>query len=233
MVGIHLKEKSMGMACALRTMAFISAVGILLIAQGCHNEYGSAKQVTPNQNAASNSPAQTNENQNKATESATVSDNVNRSSETSDASGEDFEGTAGIVEKKKTTITPVLLRDVRAASHEKFDRVVFEFNGDVLPGYHVEYVDRPVRKCGSGKVVPLAGDAWLLVTVSPSNAHTDEGEATVKDRERQLNLEVIKELKIICDFEAEVSWVMSLSHPNRYRVLELSNPARLVVDVKH
>jgi hypothetical protein len=230
---IHHKEKGMRMQSVLRAMAVMSAIGILLLAQACRQDYGATEQMTANRNAAGNNPAQANENHNRATEGAAVNDNVNRSSETSDASSEDFEGTIGIVEKKKTTITPILLRDVRTASHEKFDRVVFEFDGDVLPGYHVEYVDRPVRRCGSGKVVPLTGDGWLVVEFTPANAHTDEGEASIKDRERKLNLEALKELKIICDFEAEVSWVMSLSRPNRYRVLELSNPARIVVDVKY
>ncbi|MBA2378972.1 MAG: hypothetical protein H0V76_05295, partial [Blastocatellia bacterium] len=43
----------------------------------------------------------------------------------------------------------------------------------------------------------------------------------------------VKDLKITCDFEAEVTWVAGVASPNRYRVLELKAPTRLVVDIKH
>lgn len=152
--------------------------------------------------------------------------------EQGERSEEDFRGTVGAVEKEGGGAAPALLRVVRTASREKFDRVVFEFEGARLPGYHVEYVDRPVRQCGSGEVVPVAGDAWLRVRLTPANAHTEAGEATVKDRNRRLNYPNLKELKSLCDFEAEVEWVLGLASPNRYRVLELTNPARLVIDVK-
>jgi hypothetical protein len=177
---------------------------------------------------------------NRAQNTNATAANVNRSSsgppaaskESGDSSADDFEGTAGIVEKRRDTIAPALLRDVRTARHDGFDRVVFEFEGNNIPGYHVEYVDRPVRQCGSGEPVPVAGDAWLLVRTTPANAHTEAGQPTIKERERNLDLPNLKEIELICDFEAEVSWVLGLASPNRYRVLELSNPPRLVVDVK-
>lgn len=144
---------------------------------------------------------------------------------------QDFAGTVGKTEKEGAG-GPALLRAVRTATHEGFERVVFEFAGARVPGYHVEYVDRPVRQCGSGEPVPVAGDAWLRVRLSPANAHTEAGEATVRDRARRLDYPNLLELKILCDFEAEVEWVLGLASPTRYRVLELTNPARLVVDVK-
>ncbi|HEV3471487.1 MAG TPA: hypothetical protein VG148_19325 [Pyrinomonadaceae bacterium] len=151
--------------------------------------------------------------------------------ETGEHSEEDFRGTAGAVEKESGG-EPALLRAVRTASREKFERVVFEFEGAGLPGYRVEYVDRPVRQCGSGEAVPVAGDAWLRVRLTPANAHTEAGRPTVRDRARRLAYPNLKELKLLCDFEAEVEWVLGLASPNRYRVLELTNPARLVIDVK-
>jgi hypothetical protein len=152
--------------------------------------------------------------------------------EEADSSAQDFEGTAGLTEKKREVSGVAVLREVRSASHPGFDRVVFVFDGNALPGHRVEYVDRPVRQCGSGRPVRVAGDAWLLVRLEPANAHTEAGEPTVNNRERRLSYPNLKELKIICDFEAQVEWVLGLGSPNRYRVLELRNPARLVVDVK-
>lgn len=146
----------------------------------------------------------------------------------------DFTGTAGIVDKRYPDIkAPGLMTAVRTARHGNYDRVVFEFAGPEMPSYHVEYIDKPVRSCGSGDVVPLAGDAWLEVRFTDANAHTPEGKATVEDRERSPNLPIVRDLKITCDFESEVTWVMGVSSPNRYRVLELKQPTRLVVDIKH
>ncbi|AUX26543.1 hypothetical protein SOCEGT47_071130 [Sorangium cellulosum] len=150
-----------------------------------------------------------------------------------DAAGADtFEGTAGVTDKPRPDAKPSVLRDVRAAGHEHYDRVVFEFEGDTLPGYHVEYIDRPVRQCGSGEVTEVAGDGWLAVRMTPAAAHTEAGRATIPFRERKLALGVIEELERTCDFEGEVTWVVGVSSPNRYRVLELTRPARLVIDVK-
>jgi hypothetical protein len=148
------------------------------------------------------------------------------------ASPDPGEWTAGIVDRPRPGIRPVLLREVRSGRNEGFDRVVFEFDGDQLPGYHVEYVDRPVRQCGSGEPTQIAGDAWLQVRLVPADAHTDQGVATVRDRERSPGLPNLQELELTCDFEAHVEWVLGLGSPNPYRVLELSDPARLVVDVR-
>jgi hypothetical protein len=144
-----------------------------------------------------------------------------------------FDGTAGITEKKRPDAPQARLKDVRTGEHEGYDRVVFEFEGSALPGYHVEYVDKPVRRCGSGEPTVVAGDAWLLVRFDPAIAHTDKGKPTVKDRERRLKMPVARELELTCDFEGHVDWVVGVAFPGRYRVLELSGPARVVVDVQH
>jgi len=146
---------------------------------------------------------------------------------------EAFEGTVGMTEKVSSGIPPVTLTNVRAGRHDQYDRVVFEFQGSALPGYHVEYIDRPVRHCASGDVVPLEGDGWLRIRLTPSQAHTEAGQATIAQREQRPGLTIVRELKQICDFEGQVAWVLGVSSPNRYRVLELGAPARLVVDIKH
>ncbi len=141
--------------------------------------------------------------------------------------------TAGIVEHRAAPPELALLTDVRAASHEGYDRVVFELGSGSPPGFHLEYIDRPVRKCGSGDVTAIAGDGWLQVRLEPASAHTERGAPTIAERERKLDLPLIKELEQTCDFEGQVVWVIGLSRPNRYRVLTLDNPLRLAVDIKH
>ena len=125
------------------------------------------------------------------------------------------------------------LIEVRTASHDNYDRIVFEFVG-VAPGYRVEYTDRPVQQCGSGEEVMIAGSAWLHIQLNPANAHTEQGDLTVRDRnrvwqERGANL---RALRLICDFEAVTEWVAGVRYRGKFRVLELTNPARIAVDVR-
>lgn len=141
--------------------------------------------------------------------------------------------TAGVVRVDRGTRAPALLRDVRVAAHDDFDRIVLDFGDDALPGYRVEYVDRPVRACGSGAVVELPGDAWLSIELSPANAHDEQGRATVTTRDLPVSLPVILRVRSTCDFEAIVTWVAGVGAPNRFRVLELDAPGRIVVDVRH
>lgn len=125
------------------------------------------------------------------------------------------------------------LRAVRAARHEGYDRVVFEFDGGLLPGYRAEYVDSPQHQCGSGDEVRLPGDAWIQVDLEPGRAHDDEGRATVEQRTQRPGLPNLVELRLICDFEAQVGWVLGLRSPSPFRILRLADPARLVLDVRH
>lgn len=120
---------------------------------------------------------------------------------------------------------------VRAAKHDGYDRVVFEFEGGV-PDYRVEYVDSPQHECGSGREVRLPGDAWLDVRFTSAQAHDDNGNPTVLNRQFDPPGDNPKQLRLICDFEGHVEWVLGLGSPNRYRAFTLSGPARLVVDVR-
>ncbi|HLL00751.1 MAG TPA: hypothetical protein VK539_09205 [Myxococcaceae bacterium] len=142
------------------------------------------------------------------------------------------EWTAATVKLERTSLKPVTLRSVREARNEGFDRVVFEFDGTQVPGYHLEYVDKPVLHCASGNEIPVAGQGFLQVRLTPAQAH-EAGNVTVAERERKPALTVLQELKLICDFEGEVTWVLGNASPKKFRVMELREPTRLVVDVQH
>lgn len=152
--------------------------------------------------------------------------------EPGDTAPEAFEGTAGVTERKIPEVRSVELQSVRAARHEGFDRVVFEFAGS-LPGYRVEYIDKPVRRCGTGDAVEVAGQGWLKVRMTPAQAHDEKGRPTAGKTEPRPGLPILQQLEATCDFEGELSWVLGVAKPNRYRVLELKDPPRLVVDVRH
>ncbi|MEA3186313.1 MAG: hypothetical protein QOD99_143 [Chthoniobacter sp.] len=144
-----------------------------------------------------------------------------------------FAGTIGVTQRGHAATHVVLLQKVQTASCEKFDRVVFTFEGFHHPSYKLEYVDKPIRQCASGEVIPISGDGWLQVAFHIAQAHTDDGQVTIANRNRHLNYRNLKQLAQTCDFEGDVRWVLGVGSPNRYRVVELQDPARLVIDVKH
>lgn len=145
-----------------------------------------------------------------------------------------FVGSTEPIRRPGPSAPPVaILRAVRTAEHTGFDRVVFEFAEGALPGYHLAYVDAALYACGSGAEVKVAGAAQLSVRLEPARAHDDRGNVTIADRRRTLALPALKSLTIICDFEAQVEWVLGLSARTPYRVIELAEPTRLVIDIRH
>ena len=110
-----------------------------------------------------------------------------------------------------------------------YDRVVFEFAGDSVPGYRVEYTTKPVQRCGSGDPVTVAGTGRLVVRFEPAEAH----DLTPAERHRAPALPAVRELTLVCDFEGQVEWVLGIATPAAYRISELAGPARLVLDVSH
>jgi hypothetical protein len=129
-----------------------------------------------------------------------------------------------------------LLTAVRAARHEGFDRVVFEFR-NAVPGYDVRYIGRPVRQDGSGKEVTVAGA--FVVQVRMENAldadlTQESAPATYKGPTRfSPGTPEVVELVRTGGFEAVLTWVAGLNDRVDFRVLPLQDPPRLVVDFRN
>jgi len=124
------------------------------------------------------------------------------------------------------------LRAMRVGRNAGFDRLVLDFGSDPAPSYEVEYVDAPVRSCGSGDATPVAGQGWLRIRLRAARAHDGAGKATVTNREISTTMPVLREVEMICDFEGQVEIVMGVQTPNPYRVLVEPSPNRLIVDVR-
>ncbi len=147
-----------------------------------------------------------------------------------------FAGTTAPVHRARPIqpgVPPALLRAVETSSGPGYDRVVFEFAGDSVPGYHVEYMTAPVRRCGSGNPVALAGAGRLVVRFEPARAHDERGNPSPAERERATGLPALKDMKLVCDFEGQVEWALGVAAAAPYRVSETTGPARLVLDVRH
>ena len=144
-----------------------------------------------------------------------------------------FTGTLEAVRRLRPGTTRGTLRAARTAPHAGYDRVVFEFAGDSVPGYVVTYAAKPVRRCGSGDLVALGGARQLVVRFEPARAHDDQANVTIAAREASPGLPAVKDLKLVCDFEGQVEWALGVAAALPYRVEELAGPARLIVDVRH
>jgi hypothetical protein len=126
--------------------------------------------------------------------------------------------------------TPTLV-DVRAGRHAGFDRVVFEFRGAVPATRHVRYVDQLVQD-GSGEPVSVAGGADLEVVFEGANAHDERGSPTVSPRRFSPGFTALQEVAQVGDFEAVVTYGLGVDRRRPFTVSTLSNPSRLVVDIR-
>jgi hypothetical protein len=143
--------------------------------------------------------------------------------------------TKPVVVAAKDKVT-ALLTGVRAARHEGYDRVVFQF-ANTLPGYDVRYVKRPVHQDGSGKVMRVNGtyvvqirmlnalDADLTKTGAP---RTYTGPIRFSPRTPE-----VVELVRTGGFEAVLTWTVGLHDRVDFRVSALKAPARLVIDFRN
>ncbi|MFC6080765.1 AMIN-like domain-containing (lipo)protein [Sphaerisporangium aureirubrum] len=138
------------------------------------------------------------------------------------------------VKVSRTPENPPLVTGLRSAAHDGggFDRVVIDLKG-ARTGYTVDWV-RQVVQDGSGEVVPLKGGAFLQVTITPANAHTESGKPTL-GRTPVLNSELanVRSVVPVGDFEAVVTVAIALRHRAGFRVFEQKDPTRLVIDIAH
>jgi hypothetical protein len=124
------------------------------------------------------------------------------------------------------------LREIRAAHHPGFDRLVFEFSGSLPERTRVRWVDQVVGD-PSGLPVRVAGNAFLEVTMFPVRAHDSDGNTTYGPARRAFDLPNIATVVNSGDFEAVVSFGVGLmKRTSILRTLRLQDPSRYVVDVR-
>lgn len=116
---------------------------------------------------------------------------------------------------------------IRYASHKDgFDRIVLDIPG-ALPGYSAKYVNE-VRSDGSGELVSIPGEAFLLIVLHPAQAHRDDGTSTVTGIHR-IGLPGIEAYAIVGDYEGYVSIALGMNGVRNYHVAELTD--RIYIDV--
>ncbi len=124
---------------------------------------------------------------------------------------------------------------VRVAAQDGYDRVVLELAGDQSgqPGWFVEYSDDP-RQQGSGEPVEVDGDAVLSVYVRGVGYPFDTGVDEVSGRPvLPPGLTSVTDVRLGSTFEGQYEAYIGTSGTLPFRVFRLSNPARVVIDVRH
>ena len=125
------------------------------------------------------------------------------------------------------------LSGVRFAQHRGFDRVVFDLT-DKPAGYHVIYREPPFQGQASERIVKVRGKAFIEIAFYPIRSSEEDVEVyeklvTVQGRAKTA---LIADMKTFEWFEAELGYAVGLKRKTPFRVMELSNPARLVIDFK-
>jgi hypothetical protein len=119
---------------------------------------------------------------------------------------------------------------LRAAGHPGYDRVVFQFEGAEVPGYRIEYVREITLGETDDQFLTLQGGA-LVQAIFQGSASEDHrpGTQTVPDK-LTVGLGQVKQIGLAEDWEGVVRLGIGLDHRAGFRVLELHDPERVVVD---
>lgn len=133
--------------------------------------------------------------------------------------------------------TQAQLTAIRIAHNPGFDRVVFEFGPSTAPGVYgmpdYRVAVATTLSGPSGQPVPIDGSALFGVrfrnasTVNPSDgSRSYSGASSLKPTTTPL----IKEVRLVEDFERVMVWGVGLSRLQCPTLLALSGPVRLVLD---
>jgi len=125
------------------------------------------------------------------------------------------------------------IADVRVGTHDGYDRVVFEFDSG-LPDAVIEGALPPFYADPSGQEITVAGSAFLKVTMHGASRVSPDGVATYAGSKNfEPGFERLVQLVEGGDFEAVSTWYLGLDGGGCFRVLTLSDPSRLVIDIEH
>jgi len=122
------------------------------------------------------------------------------------------------------------LKEVRVAKNKGFDRVVFEFIGDI-PRYQIEYIKPPITGTADEEI-KVSGKYFVSVDLQLLPYPDDEKLGNAKIPKGKLNFPAISEVREIEWFEGYRPFAIGLKAKKLFRVQQLTNPTRLVIDFK-
>jgi hypothetical protein len=126
----------------------------------------------------------------------------------------------------------IILDNIRAGSHQGFDRVVFEMTDGADPGWQIDYVDEPLQQA-SGNPVDVAGDAFLHVMITNTTYPFELGIEDPLEPGTYPGAGRVSEIAYTSIFEGYTEAYIGLDEELPYSVTLLHNPTRVVIDFEH
>lgn len=139
--------------------------------------------------------------------------------------------------EKDDEILPVSYK-MRVSRNKNFDRIVFEFAEKEVPEYAVGYADAPITNDPAHIENPLKPKPEELVKIKGKYFVTIgfalgfDGQKFGRQFSGEQNLTVIQDVESVDWFENYYTFAVGLKSRKPFRVAELSNPTRLVIDFK-
>ena len=133
------------------------------------------------------------------------------------------------------TVARANIVDVRMATHDGYDRVVFEFV-DGLPEVTLDRAEPPFTHDASGAPIDVEGTSFLRLTMRGGTKQTEDGTSSYDGpTEFDPGFPTLVDLVEGGDFEAQSTWYFGLSSEQCMRVLALTDDGapRLVIDVEN
>ena len=120
------------------------------------------------------------------------------------------------------------LTGIRAATHEGFTRVVLEFSGEGTPGvWSAAWADEAVEQ-GRGMPIQVEGEAVLDLVIDGTPMTASENPYPSGMHTRAGDLDVVSD----GTFEDNTHVVIGAPAPRQFQIGFLSNPVRMVVDIR-
>ena len=128
------------------------------------------------------------------------------------------------------------LRQVRAMRQQTFDKVVFEFDG-TIPSYNIKYLAGRIYEDLDGKHrIRIAGNAFIQIEMFVIPFDEQQGkfyQSRGFSPKGKLIMPSLRQIEDKGEEEGFYDFLLGVSSRKVYRVTELSNPARLVIDLRH
>ena len=142
-------------------------------------------------------------------------------------------GNPDLARKQKDPEGPwrLAVAGVRVAEHERFDRVVFDLEGEGLPGWFIDYTGTPTQQA-SGFPVEYEGaialQVWIDGTPYPFELDIEAMEHTTVEGAGHVTGVTFTSI-----FEGRSEFVIGLEEQLPYSMSLLQSPTRIVIDFAH
>jgi len=125
------------------------------------------------------------------------------------------------------------ISDVRIGEHDGYDRVVFEFI-EGTPELTLDRAEPPFAQDGSGFPIDVEGNSFLRLTMRGGSKQMDDGTSSYDGpTDFDPDFPMLVDLVEGGDFERQSTWYLGLNSEACVRLMLLTDPDRIVIDVEH